>query len=403
MTSNLARIERCLPRSETRDRGGEGKAPSEPVLAIGSHGGSPSLNISDVPARSIGPRPVRSGHQVCAPKVARVATKNAIDHRSRRGVATLLDGELGLAKSGDARQVVERRANRMLETRIRFVGHPDFADSTATAKILGPMPGRVDPDTSPGPAQAREVLPLLDIDRQDSKFLTREQEVHLFRKMNFLKYQAAQLQQTINPNQAWSADLDRVDELLRQAGAIRTRIIRSYGGLVVSIVKKYTVPRQDFFDLISEATVSLIQASESFDCGRGARFSTYASWAIHNNFVRRIYSDRSRRVRFATGREELLQSLTDHRASGTAEVMDQEQSRYMIQRMLEHLSDREQTILVLRFGLAGDKQTLTHIGRELGISKERVRQIESRAMNKLRTFAKVQQFHPVDQSTRRWT
>ena len=71
--------------------------------------------------------------------------------------------------------------------------------------------------------------------------------------------------------------------------------------------------------------------------------------------------------------------------------------------MLEHLDGREQTILVLRFGLSGDKQTLTQIGQELGISKERVRQIESRAMNKLRTFAKVQQIYPVDQLARRWT
>jgi RNA polymerase sigma factor (sigma-70 family) len=153
-----------------------------------------------------------------------------------------------------------------------------------------------------------------------------------------------------------------------------------------------------FVDLISEGTVALIQASERFDCRRGARFSTYATWAIHNNFVRRINSDRSRRVRFATGREKLLQALTDYRASGQADAMDQEQSQYMIQRMLEHVGAREQTILALRFGLAGDKQTLRQVGQELGISKERVRQLETRAMNKLRTFAKVQQLYPVDQS-----
>jgi RNA polymerase primary sigma factor len=303
-------------------------------------------------------------------------------------------------KSGDIRQVVERRAHRMLEARIRFVDHPDFDDSTATAEILGPMPGRVDPDKNPDTAQAREVLSSSDTDSQDSKFLTREQEVHLFRKMNFLKYQAAHLEQTINPSQARPVHLDRVDELLRQAGAIRRRITCSYVALVASIVKKYAVPRQDYFDLISEGTVTLIQASERFDCRRGARFSTYATWAIHNNFVRRINSDRSRRVRFATGRDELLQALTDYRASGHADAMDQEQSRYIIQRMLEHVGAREQTILALRFGLAGDKQTLRQVGQELGISKERVRQLETRAMNKLRTFAKVQQLYPVDQSAR---
>ena len=129
------------------------------------------------------------------------------------------------------------------------------------------MPGPVGRGKGPGKAQAREVVPLSDADSQDSKFLTREQEVHLFRKMNFLKYQAAQLREAINPSRARSADLDRIEELLREAGAIRNRIIRSYLGLVVSIVKKCTEPCQDFFDLVSEGNVSLIQASERFDFG----------------------------------------------------------------------------------------------------------------------------------------
>jgi hypothetical protein len=58
--------------------------------------------------------------------------------------------------------------------------------------------------------------------------------------MNFLKYQAARLHEAINPSRIRSADLDRVEELLLEAGAIRNRIIRSYLGLVVSIAKKFT-------------------------------------------------------------------------------------------------------------------------------------------------------------------
>jgi RNA polymerase primary sigma factor len=305
------------------------------------------------------PRPVRSGHQVCAPMLACVAAKN---------------------------------------TRIKFVGHPDFDDPTATAEILGPMPGPVGRDKGLGQDRDREVLPLSDPEFQDSTFLTREQEVHLFRKMNFLKYQAAQLDEAINPSRARSADLDRVEELLREAGAIRNRIIRSYVGLVVFIVRKCVGPCQDFFDLVSEGNVTLIRASERFDCGRGTRFSTYATWAIINDFSRRIPRDRSRRLRFATGREELLHDLTDHRDRGRADTIDQEQSRYMIRKMLGSLNGREQTILVSRFGLAGDKQTLVQVGRELGISKERVRQIETRALAKLRTLAEVQQLDPTDES-----
>jgi RNA polymerase primary sigma factor len=344
------------------------------------------------------PPPARSGHQVCAPMLACVAAKNEIARRSRPGVTPALDGELGLAESSGARHVVEMRARRILEARIRFVGHPDFDDSTATAEILGPMPGPVGRGKSPGSVPNPEVLPLSDADFQDSKFLTREQEVHLFRKMNFLKYQAAQLREAIKPSRARSADLDRIEELLREAGAIRNRIIRSYVGLVVSIVKKYTEPSQDFFDLVSEGNFSLIKASERFDVGRGARFSTYATWAIINNFARQIPKDRTRRVRFATGREGLLQSLTDQRDSGRADAMDREQSRYMIRKMLGSLDGREQMIIARRFGLAGSKQTLMQVGQELRISKERVRQLESRALDKLRTLALVQKLDPTDES-----
>ena len=211
------------------------------------------------------PRPVRPGRQVCAPIVACVAAENEIDGRSCLGIAPAADGELGLAESSRHRHAVEMRASRLLEARIKFVGHPDFDDATATAKILGPMPGPVGRGKDQAKARAREDLPLSDADLQDSTLLTREQEVHLFRRMNFLKYQAARLRDAINPSRAVSADLDRIEEFLREAGAIRNRIIRSNLGLVAYIVRKYAGPCQNFFDLVSEGNVSLIQASERFD------------------------------------------------------------------------------------------------------------------------------------------
>jgi RNA polymerase primary sigma factor len=344
------------------------------------------------------PRPMRSGHQACAPMAVRVADKIEIARRSRLGVAPAPDGELGLAELSGARHSVEMRAHRILEATIKFVGHPDFEDSTATAEILDPMPGAGGRGKGSGKAGSREVLHLSDADLQDSKFLTREQEVYLFRKMNFLKYQAAQLREAINPSWARSADLDRVEDLLREAGAIRNRIIRSNLGLVVSIVKKCAGPSQEFYDLVSEGNISLIQASERFDFGRGNRFITYATWAIINGFSRRIPKDRSHCVRFATGREELLDALTDHRDPDLGDAINQEQSRYMIRKMLGYLDDREQTIIVRRYGLVGDKQTLVQIGRELGISKERVRQLESRALRKLRTLADVEKLDPTDET-----
>jgi RNA polymerase primary sigma factor len=342
------------------------------------------------------PRHVSLRHQVCAPMVTCVSVNDENGRRSCLGIAPVPDGELGLAESSGTRHDLEMRARRMLEARIKFVDHPDFDDSTVTAEILGPMPGPVGRKKGPGKAQAGETLPLSDADFPDSKFLTREQEVHLFRKMNFLKYQAARLHEAIDPNRARSADLDRVEELLREADAIRNRIIRSYLRLVIFIVKRRTEPGQDFFDLVSEGNVTLIRASERFDFARGARFSTYATWAIINDFARRTPRDRRRRDRFVTGREGLLQTLTDHR--DRADAIDREQTRSTIRKLLGSLDDREQTIIDRRFGLAGERQTLEQVGRELGISKERVRQLETRALDKLRTLARVQKLDPMDES-----
>jgi RNA polymerase primary sigma factor len=293
-------------------------------------------------------------------------------------------------------KMIERRP--LLEARIQFVGHPDFDDPTATADILAPMPGPVGRGKGPGKARAREVLPLSDPEFYDSSFLTREQEVHLFRKMNFLKYQAAQLHVAINPSRARAADLDRVEKLLQEAGAIRNRIIRSCLGLVVFIVKKSAGPSRDFSDMVSEGNVALIRASERFDFARGTRFSTYATGAIINDIAARIPRERSRRARFTTGREGRLQALTDHRDDGRSDAIDQEQARSMIRRMLGSLNGREQTIIVRRFGLAGEKRTLVQVGLELGVSKERIRQLEYRAMDKLRTLAAVQRLDLTDDS-----
>jgi RNA polymerase primary sigma factor len=330
------------------------------------------------------PHPVRSGHQVGAPMVPCVAATNEIDRRSCLGLVPVPDDELGLAESSCARHAVVLRAHRVSEKKIKFVGHPDFDDPAATAEILGPMPGSLAPGKHSGKVHARSVQALSRADSQAAKFLTREQEFHLFRKMNFLKYQAARLQAAINPSRARSADIDRLEELLREADAVRNRIICSYLGLVVSIVKKWTGNCQDLFDLISDGNVTLIQASEGFDFARGTRFSTYVTRAIINDFVRRIPRDRRRRVRFATGCEGLLQTLTDDGDSGRPEAMDQEPCREIIRKILGYRDERAQTIIVRRFGLSGDKQTLEQVGRGLGISKERVRQLESRALDMLR-------------------
>ena len=226
--------------------------------------------------------------------------------------------------------------------------------------------------------------------------LTREQEVHLFRKMNFLKHQASWLLGAIDPAQVKAADLDLIEALQREALAVRNQIIRGNLRLVVSIVKKLGGHNRDFAELVSDGYVALMKAVEKFDFSRGYRFSTYASWAVINTLLQDSMRDH-RRDRSLTGYKSMLEAAPDHRNDESPCVMERERCQEVIRGMLGRLNDRERKIIVSRFGLGGTRQkTLNQLGEELGITKERVRQIETRARDKLREIAEAEKFNPPD-------
>jgi RNA polymerase primary sigma factor len=316
------------------------------------------------------------------------ATKSRIYQQSRRGVAhELLAGELAVAKGQVTRIVNEMRARRLLETELSYMPHPSFEDRAQHATILGPMP-EAERTIMPRRLEVPEGTPPYLASLYEAPLLSREQEAHLFRKMNFLKYQASQLRDKLEPARAKAAELDAIERLQEQALAVKNQIIRANLRLVVSIAKKHIAPSDDFFELVSDGNMSLIRAVEKFDFARGNKFSTYASWAIMNNFARTIPKEKHRRDRFLTGHEEMFDAAADHRSDEHEFESAQARSRAVVSTMLDRLGERERHILINRYGLGGAaEQTLEQLGRELGVTKERVRQIEFRAQAKLRRIA----------------
>ena len=222
----------------------------------------------------------------------------------------------------------------------------------------------------------------------DVPLLSREQEAHLFRKMNFLKYRALKLRDALDPLKASGATLDEIDRLLEEALVVKNQIIRANLRLVVSIAKKHVGRSDNFFELVSDGNMSLIRAVEKFDYARGNKFSTYASWAIMKNFIRSIPIENHRRDRFVTGHDDLFEAAADNRTDEHEYESTQRRMRDAVKGMLGRLDDRERRIIISRFGLDGvGEQTLEQLGRELGVTKERVRQLEARAQNKLRKIA----------------
>jgi RNA polymerase primary sigma factor len=228
----------------------------------------------------------------------------------------------------------------------------------------------------------------------------------------------------------------------RGDAAAKERMINSNLRLVISLAKRYRGHDVPLLDLVQEGVIGLNRAVEKFDWRRGFKFSTYATWWIRQACQRAI-SNQSATIRVPTHvherrlklarvqrelklrlgreptREELAEAaelplrhvdealdaaeapvslnqrvgveeegalgdlFSDESAADPAEEAVDSLRRRALRSSLESLAERERRVLELRFGLDGEPQPLEAIGKELGLSRERVRQVESEAMAKL--------------------
>jgi len=280
------------------------------------------------------------------------------------------------------------RARRLLGTELRYIPHPSFNDPAAHDAILAPMPV---PDDARSPRRTEAAIglpPYLSSLFDDGSLLSREQEAHLFRKMNYLKSRANRIRDRVDPARACPAHLDEIELYLEEARAIKNQIVRANLRLVVAIAKRHLARHDDLYERISDGNYALMRAVERFDYSRGNKFSTYATWTIRNQFARDIRDKNPRHPRFSLGGDNVFEVAADPR-SDEHELLDvQEQREEAVARLLARLNVRERRIIVGRYGIGGAQaHTLTELGKELGITRERVRQIELVAHDKLRWLA----------------
>ncbi len=228
----------------------------------------------------------------------------------------------------------------------------------------------------------------------------------------------------------------------------KKKLIQSNLRLVVSIAKKYTGQGVLFMDLVQEGSLGLIKAANKYDYSKGFKFSTYATWWVRQTIVRAIANnskviripvhmiDKIRLVKkamfelnYETGKEPTIEEISEKIKMPIRQVQivldtiklepmsldtpiaenlaledyipdenycspenntQNSMLKSHIENVLNQLSQKERKIIVHRFGIDGKKpKTLEELGKEMGFSKERIRQIETIALNKLRTLNNI--------------
>jgi len=270
--------------------------------------------------------------------------------------------------------------------------------------------------------------------------LTMEEEGWLSKRIELGRFAEERLREADLP----LAERRQLESIRLDGAAARDHLIQANLRLVVSVAKRYVGRGMSFLDLIQEGNIGLMKATEKFDYKRGFKFSTYATWWIRQAITRAI-SDQSRTIRLPVHvgetinrvrkiahrlqqileREptedevaraldlstERVRQILDHSrtpisleapvgSEGDAflgdfieddklpqpiELASHQLMKEQIAEALGKLSERERKIIELRFGLCDGKyRTLEEVGREFGITRERIRQIEAKALRKLR-------------------
>ena len=279
-------------------------------------------------------------------------------------------------------------------------------------------------------------IPLLNID-EEKKYAVMVAEGQIAKE---------QLDLEVNGDVTYSdEDKQRLNDAIDKAQYAKNKLVEANYRLVVSIAKKYTNRGLLFLDLIQEGNMGLMRAVDKFNHEKGFKFSTYATWWIRQAITRAV-ADQARTIRIPVhmvetinkmiriqrqlvqelGREPSVEEIADKMGitpekvqniqriakepiSLEAHVGEEEDSslgdfisdpnaltphEYMLKEMvnqtldevLETLTDREEKVLRLRYGLFdGKNHTLEEVGREFGVTRERIRQIEAKALRKLRS------------------
>jgi RNA polymerase sigma factor (sigma-70 family) len=271
---------------------------------------------------------------------------------------------------------------------LSHIAHRSFKNKNAHKEIVeSPVPESSTPRVNR--AKLKD-LPRYMAALYEKPLLTFDQEQYLFRKMNYLKYLAQTQLEQMKPGKLTLKALKLVETTIAQADEVRQLIIQSNLRLVISISRRFVDATMTFDDLVGEGNLTLMYAVDKFNYSKGFRFSTYATHAVQRGFYRLVnkHHKDNQRMYQAMETEQYEAEAESNQPEIHAEYSDK-LYQTLIQQMDSLLDEREKFILMARYGFVGDEsnQTLKSLAESMGICKERVRQLQNRALVKLQDVA----------------
>jgi RNA polymerase sigma factor (sigma-70 family) len=340
-----------------------------------------------------------------AAAIAAEEREQALKH-FRRGTAI---GELARRMSRPRamvyRALLEERVARLKRKKVRFIDDPLYhgEDANEAVEAIAGQQSGEQIVVAATPSREREDrggvagdLPVYLQELCRTPLLTPSRERALFLKLNYHKFQFVTARRRLDPQFARHRDLQRLEGHLRRATETKNAIVRANLRLVVSVARKHLRAGLSLMELISDGNVTLMRAVDGFDAHRGHRFSTYATLALMKGFARGVPALLEARGRTASAAADpaALAALPDARGGRVAERM---MARDEVRRLIALLDERERRVLLAHYGIAADDAAISRggdrssvgdsyeeLGHRMGLSRQRVRQIEQTALAKLR-------------------
>ncbi|TLQ46031.1 RNA polymerase sigma factor [Streptomyces marianii] len=442
-----------MPESPERGRPTAGGPlnPADPLIVYGTDSGPAAVPVPLPPA----PRPAAPSLEVApvqtrtlteAEPVAAVPPQSRAAHHPENEPPPVPDVVAAENGPGTA-ELAEPPASHVARGTDELPEPPASHVATGTAELA-------EPPASPPRADIGGAGPSSDLFRQYLReigripLLTAAEEVDLARRVEAGLFAEEKLGNTPDLDSQLALDLDRLVVMGRMA---KRRLIEANLRLVVSVAKRYVGRGLTMLDLVQEGNLGLIRAVEKFDYARGYKFSTYATWWIRQAMSRAL-ADQARTIRVPVHVVELINRVVrvqrrmlqergyeptseevaaqlDLAPERVGEVLRLAQEpvslhapvgeeddvslgdliedgdaaspvesaaflllREHLEAVLSTLGERERKVVQLRYGLAdGRPRTLEEIGRIFGVTRERIRQIESKTLGKLRDHAYADQ------------